>query len=473
MAENQMLLSVSQLVEAVNGTSLYCFSPEKGFSSVATDSRTVTKGSLFVPLIGEYQDGHSYIPRAIEAGATVILVDSEHSDGAASLFSNMGKQYGVSFIRVKNTLKGLQDAARYYVRLFPDLIKIAITGSSGKTTSKELLSSIFSVSNSVIMNEGNLNSETGLPLSVFRIRKEHKFGIFEMGMNRRGEISELAHVISPSLALITNIGTAHIGILGTQEAIAEEKKEIFSQFSSNCTGFVPEHDQFYSYLSDIPKGTIVPFGTKSTPGYTGSLQKGIDGTVIQYEDTEILLPLVGSYNMYNALGVITLARYAGISIADIKKGIERIEPLFGRAQVKKGPVTVMLDCYNANPESMGNAIQFCSDLEWAGKKIFLLGSMLELGESSHRAHISVCEMAANSNAQYVFLFGREFAQASEVVDWKNVEYQNFESMEVLADVLLSVVVPGDIVLIKGSRGVALERIYPIIEGIGANEVLND
>lgn len=185
------------------------------------------------------------------------------------------------------------------------------------------------------------------------------------------------------------------------------------------------------------------------------------------------MPLVGSYNLNNALGAISLARYAGISVADIKKGIERIQPLFGRAQVKKGPVTVMLDCYNANPESMGNAIQFCSDLEWSGKKIFLLGSMLELGESSLKSHKRVCEMAANSKAQYVFLFGREFLEASQGINWKNVEHQNFDSMEVLANVLLSVVVPGDIVLIKGSRGVALERIYPLIEKIGIDEVQND
>lgn len=227
MADNEILLSLPQLVEAVNGACLCCYSPAKGFSSIATDSRNVTPGSLFVPLMGEHQDGHTYIPRAIEAGASVILVDSDHSDGSASLFSTMGKQYGVSFIRVKNTLNALQDAARFYVGLFPDLIKIAITGSSGKTTTKELLASIFSVSNAVITNEGNLNSETGLPLSVFRIRKEHTFGIFEMGMNRRGEILELAQVFSPSFALITNIGTAHIGILGTQAAIAEEKKKFF------------------------------------------------------------------------------------------------------------------------------------------------------------------------------------------------------------------------------------------------------
>ncbi|HKL86015.1 MAG TPA: UDP-N-acetylmuramoyl-tripeptide--D-alanyl-D-alanine ligase [Treponemataceae bacterium] len=473
MAEKVMLMSISQLVEAVNGTCLCCYAPDKGFSSVATDSRSVTLGSLFVPLIGEYQDGHSYIPRAIEAGASVILVDAEHSDGSASVFSSLGKQYGVCFIRVKNTLQGLQDAAKFYVSLFPNLVKIAITGSSGKTTTKELLSSIFSVSNTVIVNEGNLNSETGLPLSVFRIRKEHQFGIFEMGMNRRGEISELAQVVSPSLALITNIGTAHIGILGTQIAIAEEKKEIFSQFDSTCTGFIPEHDLFYSYLSDISKGSIVPFGITTTKGYRGNIQKGIEGSIIQYEDTEILLPLVGSYNMYNALGAITLARYAGISVQDIKIGIEKITPLFGRAQVKKGPVTVMLDCYNANPESMGNAIQFCSDLEWPGKKIFLLGSMLELGKNTLDAHKSVCEMAAKSDAQYVFLFGSEFEDAAQGVDWKAVKHQNFHSMEVLASVLLSVVVPGDIVLIKGSRGVALERIYPIIEKIGIDEGNND
>ncbi|HPS44233.1 MAG TPA: Mur ligase family protein, partial [Treponemataceae bacterium] len=247
-------MTVSALAAAVRGTILCDYSPNNGFSSVATDSRNVLPGSLFVPLMGEFLDGHTFIAKALESGAAVIFVDAAHGSGSASLFCTLGKQYNASFIVVENTLHALQDAAGAYLKKFPKLLKIGITGSSGKTTTKEITGAIFSQKYRVIMNEGNLNSETGLPLSVFKVRPEHEVGIFELGMNRKGEITEIARVLMPKLALITNIGTAHIGILGSRQAIAEEKKEIFSFFDSDSTGFVPEDDDWKDFLSDVRSG---------------------------------------------------------------------------------------------------------------------------------------------------------------------------------------------------------------------------
>ena len=266
MADTPILMTIPQLVDAVHGMCICNFNHENGFSSVATDSRNVLPGSLFVPLLGEFQDGHSFIPKALEAGATIVFVDQAHRDGSGSLYSVLAKRYDAAIILVENTLRALQNAAQKYVSFFPELVKIGITGSSGKTTTKEIVGSVFSEKYSVIMNEGNLNSETGLPLSVFRIRKEHEVGIFELGMNRKGEISEIAHVLSPSLALITNIGTAHIGILGTQRAIAEEKKCIFENFSDTGVGFIPENDVWTDFLSGIPRGSVRFFGPESTDG---------------------------------------------------------------------------------------------------------------------------------------------------------------------------------------------------------------
>jgi len=450
-------MDIDQLLDAVGGVCLCNYSARNGFSSVATDSRNVLPGSLFVPLIGEFQDGHAYITKALENGASVVFIDSAHGNGSTGLFCSLARQYRSCIIMVENTLRALQDAARRYVGFFPALLKIGITGSSGKTTTKEIVAAIFARKYRVVMNEGNLNSETGLPLSVFKIRKEHEAGIFELGMNRRGEIAEIARVLSPSLALITNIGTAHIGILGTQGAIAEEKKAIFSFFDDTCTGFIPEHDPWRDFLGDIPAGTIRLFGKTATGEFGGSENLGIDGTLIRYAGLEIRFPLPGTYNLENALGAITLARQAGISPLLIKQGIEAVKPLFGRAEVIRGDVTVIMDCYNANPDSMESALEFCSSLEWKGRKFFVLGSMLELGGESAVAHQTVCLQAARSGAHAVFLFGDEMVAAGRNVTWNATDIRFFSDLGTLGDTLRTTVLAGDLVFVKGSRGMTLER----------------
>jgi len=473
VGDELLLMDIAALIDAVDGICLCNYSIDDGFSSVATDSRNVLPGSLFVPLIGEFQDGHAFITKALENGASVVFIDTAHGDGSTSLFCSLARQYHACIIMVENTLRALQDAARRYVTCFPDLLKIGITGSSGKTTTKEIIGSIFARKYRVVMNEGNLNSETGLPLSVFKIRKEHEAGIFELGMNRRGEISEIARVLSPSLALITNIGTAHIGILGTQGAIAEEKKAIFSFFDADSTGFVPDDDPWKDYLSDIPAGNMRLFGKNRTEGFTGSENRGIDGTLIHYSGLEILFPLPGIYNLENALGAIALARHAGISPSEIKEGIEAVKPLFGRAEVIRGEVTVLMDCYNANPDSMESAMEFCASLDWSGKKIFVLGSMLELGPGSAAAHRSVCLRAARSGADSVFLFGDEMIDAGRRIEWNATDIRFFADIENLGANLRDTAVSGDLVFVKGSRGMALERAVKGLPGMktdGASHV---
>ena len=455
-------MSIQELVDAVSGICICNYNHENGFTSVATDSRNVLPGSLFVPLIGEFQDGHSYIPKALEAGASVVFIDMSHGDGSGSFYSTLAKKYNAAVVQVENTLTALQNAAHKYVSYFPDLLKVGITGSSGKTTTKEIIGAIFSEKYSVIMNEGNLNSETGLPLSVFRIRKEHQVGIFELGMNRKGEISEIAKVLSPSLALITNIGTAHIGILGTQRAIAEEKKCIFENFTEASVGFVPENDTWKDFLSDVHSGSVNFFGTSTTQGYTGYTNLGIDGSMIHYDGIDIHLRLPGKYNLMNALGAITLARHAGLKATEIKTGIDKVKPLFGRAEVIKGDATIMLDCYNANPDSMESALDFCSDLEWDGNKIFVLGSMLELGSESSIAHERICRIALKAGVAHIFLFGNEMVSAGKVVDWNGASVRSFIDIDELSLALAQTVLPGDLVLIKGSRGMALERVCPAL-----------
>lgn len=470
MADMHCLMSIEELVAATGGMCLGNYAPDEGCTAVVTDSRSVVEGALFVPLMGESQDGHAYIPQALKAGARVVFVDTAHGEGSASMFSQLARQYDAVIIMVKNTLGALQDAARAYVRKFPSLKKMAITGSSGKTTTKELAAAIFSRKYSVLANAGNLNSETGLPLSVFRLRKEHEFGIFELGMNRRGEIREIAGVLEPDTALITNTGTAHIGILGTREAIAEEKKSVFSFFTDECSGFVFEEDEFRDFLVSGNRGHFSFFGLNSTPGIHNTESLGLEGWYLYYEGEKIRFPMPGPYNLVNAYAAIALARQYGLSPECIREGLESVSPIFGRTELFRGAVTAVFDYYNANPQSMREAMQFCDDLDWAGEKIFILGSMLELGSASRDAHRDICAVADRSSASHIMLFGKDMLEAGRDIEWKHDSVFFAESMEDLISQVTTVLSHNALVFIKGSRGMALERLRPVLDRFEKTEV---
>ena len=301
-----------------------------------------------------------------------------------------------------------------------------------------------------------MNSETGLPLSVFKIRKEHEVGIFEMGMNRRGEIAEIASVLFPSIAVITNIGTAHIGILGTQDAIAEEKKNIFSNFSENCIGFVPENDKYASFLQKVPKGRVEKYGIKSNHRIKEVSSSGLDGTTFEYKGVFIKFPVPGRHNFSNALAAISVAEYLHLSTDEIKKGLESVKTIFGRSQIYRGEKTLVHDCYNANPDSMESAISFCDDLEWKGKKIYVLGDMLELGEKSKSLHAELGSKAAKSDADYVLFYGNEMENAYKACKDKKLSFWS-NKIQDISEELETSVCNGDLILLKASKGMELWR----------------
>jgi len=476
------LLEFDELIDAVHGTAVTA-SPSEYivFSSVCTDSRMVVPGSLFVPLIGTSQDGHKYIPQAIDKGASVLFVAESEYNGKTELYRGLSESKKVSFVVVRNTLTALQDAAAAYVRKFPALIKIGITGSSGKTTTKELCVSVFKQKYRVVSTVGNLNSETGLPLSVFHITKDDQVGIFELGMNRRNEIAEIAGVLRPEYAVITNIGTAHIGMLGSRNAIAEEKKKIFTYIDEHGAAFIPADDDYAGYLAEGVKGAVVRYGrTAAAAGVCFVADKGIAGTEFTVDGVPVELHLPGRYNYQNALGVIALARHLGVSAEQIKNGIESLSPLDGRGQllhlqVRKSDeaacgdmpcrLQVFQDCYNANPDSLAKTLELCASV--TGRKIYVLGDMLELGEASAASHEEAGRLAAASagNAGDLIVFvGPEMRNAQQAAAGKTAakilhftEYDD-KAMQMLCTQLHAYIQDGDFILLKGSHGIGLERI---------------
>ena len=472
---SESLLSLDEIISAVSGR-LYekdvCKKNVFYFNNVATDSRKVCENTLFVPLIGEKQDGHKYILQSVEKGASVVFA-SEKSFLALPENERNASAEKAYVIFVDNTLTALQKAAEKYVSKFENLIKIGITGSNGKTTTKEIAVSVFSKKYNVVATEGNFNSETGLPLSVFRIRKEHEVGIFEMGMNRVNEIGEIASVLKPDLALITNIGTAHIGILGSKQNIAAEKQKIFSYFSDNGVGFVPEDDEFADFLCAVKKGTVKRFGLKNQDYITNVSSAGITGTEFEFFGKHVKFNLPGEYNFKNMLGVTALALEAGVGKEEIAAGIEAVKPVYGRSCIKEGKFSIVEDFYNANAESMAESVKFYGKTGISGKKTFILGDMLELGDESKAIHERIGLLACNSGASVIAFVGTEmiyaYEAAKKLCDEKKLNLILYslsetsdESVSAFAEELAAGIENGDLVLIKGSRGMKLERFCPAL-----------
>jgi UDP-N-acetylmuramoyl-tripeptide--D-alanyl-D-alanine ligase len=444
-----------------------------GFSSVSVDSRTAQEGALFVALAGSSGDGHRFVEAAFRAGAAAAMVESSQLENRN--LAGIAKSMGRDLVVVDNTLRGLQDAARVYLERFPALLKIGITGSSGKTTTKEIAAAITREEKNTVMNSGNLNSETGLPLSVFEVRSGHEVGIFELGMNRKGEIAELAAVLKPNIALITNIGSAHIGILGTKQAIAEEKKNIFSRFAGKEIALIPEDDDFRDFLARGVRGKVCFYGAKSF-GELGEIKDlGLEGTEIRWGGELIRFALPGKHNLADAFAALAIAAEVPVGPGAVKRGLEAARPLFGRGEILRGRTTLIRDCYNANPESLKEAVEFCDGLDWSGRRVYVIGDMLELGDNSFSAHESAGRLLAASAAKKVFLYGKETEvsaaamRAASESGKSAAPFFHTGDMESLSRALDAYVQNGDLVLLKGSRGCALEQLSGMLTGRAEEE----
>jgi UDP-N-acetylmuramoyl-tripeptide--D-alanyl-D-alanine ligase len=438
--------------------------------SVVADSRKVLPGSLFVALPGERVDGHDFVTLAFEKGATCALVGYDKKDKVLVALGNKIPA-DACLIFVDSPLAGLQALAREHRRRMKTLFRIGITGSSGKTTTKECVGAALSRAypeGSLVMNEGNLNSDIGLALSMFSLEESHKVGIFEMGMNRIGEMDELAAIYEPDMAIITNIGTAHIGIIGSRQGIAQEKKKIFSRFTGSQCGFVWDEDAFAGFLEAGVAGRVMEFGLRSTKGLENIENLGLRGWNIRWCGENVQFPLPGKHNLLDALAALSVAAELNLDASLVAKGLSTVQPLFGRSEIFEGRIALVRDCYNANPDSVAAAIDLCDSVEGKGRKVYILGSMLELGESSVEEHTAMGRRAGNSRADALFFFGAEsgisYEEAMTVEKARSAEGRpgqmiyHTDDIESLKKTVLAFVMEGDLVLAKASRGLALERL---------------
>jgi UDP-N-acetylmuramoyl-tripeptide--D-alanyl-D-alanine ligase len=433
---------------------------------VSIDSRTCSNGTLFVPIKGERTDGHNFIESALQNGATASFIAERYWREHREALKKCADAYKAWFIIVEEPLHALGNMAEAHLRSFDNLLRIGITGSNGKTTTKEMIGRILSLDRPTAVNEGNYNSEIGLPLAALQVTEEHRAAVFEMGMNRKGEMDILAEIVKPDIAVITNIGTAHIGLLGSQQAIAEEKKKIFSHFSGNQTGFIREDEPWFDFLSENVNGTILPYGEKSLPGLESWEIKGLLGNTIRWRGVRINVPAVGEHNSENSFAALAVTDFLGIDVITAKRGLEGYKPLSGRGEILLGTISIIQDCYNANLESFIRSLAFFRDLPWSGRKCAVIGPMKELGAFSEKSHRELGEIIKECPLDMLFFVGEETKEAYAVVqkDRGNVResfwFENYQSLE---SKVLTSVRTGDCVLLKGSRTAQLERLVPKLQ----------
>lgn len=418
----------------------------KELQKVSTDTRQDVKDSIFFALSGENFDGNKFAPQAIQNGAKYAVIDNAD-------FNN-----GENFIFVDDVLKSLQHLALMYRQSLNAKI-LAITGSNGKTTTKELVTAVLSSERKTISTIGNFNNHIGVPLSILNIKQETEIAVIEMGANHRGEIEQLCEIALPNIGIITNIGKAHLEGFGNFEGVIATKNELYKSIKATNGEIIQNHDDelLRKLSNDIP---AFSYGTNSSD---------VNGDIISYNPTLVVKwsyknknylinsKLYGSYNFYNIMAAVAVGIYFGISPENISSSIESYLPSNNRSQIHKtSNNSLVLDAYNANPVSMTNAIRSFKDF---GSKdaVLILGDMFELGESSAEEHQKIIELLQEKIFKDVFLVGESFFKLRE-----SNGFTSFKNTNELKKHLTKYPIKDKSILIKGSRGMKLESLVEVL-----------
>lgn len=420
-------------------------------SCVSTDTRTIENGALFIAVKGERFDGNDYIEQAAQSGAAAAV-----SDRAAGSVSA-----DIPIIYVGDSRTAQLQLARYYRGRFS--VKLCgVTGSVGKTSTKDMVYAVLSAGFKTLKTEGNFNNDIGLPRTMFRLNEEYGAAVIEMGMSDHGEISVLSKASHPECAVITNIGWCHIENLKTRENILSAKLEILDGMDGGSPLIVCGDDEYLGRLTKEQTGLhkLVKYGFSGENDVRAENVVHVDGGeefTLRYNNKEYKakVPAAGEHHILNALAAFAVGIEFGLSAEEIVPAFMNYESSGMRQKIeKRGDITVILDCYNASPTSMKSALSVLSTMD--GRKIAVLGDMLELGEQSKRLHAGLAELS--DLADEFYLYGREMAALRDELTKKGVPVTHSENKEELTNALLKNIKSGDVILFKGSRGMKMEEI---------------
>lgn len=433
--------------------------PKDVFSGVSTDSRAIEFRQLFVALEGPNFDGHDFVESALADGAAGALVRRGYS---------LANKPDACLIQVDDTTRALGDLAGVWRREHSALVA-AITGSNGKTTTKEMLAAIMSQRHRVLKTQGNLNNHIGLPLTLLKLSAEHTACVLEMGMNAPGEIARLTEIAEPEVGVITNVGPAHLGMLGSMEAIAAAKAELFQGLSNASIAVVNMSDPWLAPYADKLDCNVLTFGLDTKTEVRGG-EVSAQGSKVAFNldlpagsPLRVVLAAPGRHNVMNALSAAATAWALGQGAEAIKAGLESFTPVKGRLQMTRSfwGFTVLDDTYNANPASLAAGLNTLKELAGSRRKALILGDMRELGPTAPQLHEEAGRLAAELGCQVVLALGERAPQVeagARAAGLKDNSAQAFDDFETLVWAARDVLQEDDVVLIKGSRSARMERV---------------
>ncbi|MDD5020714.1 MAG: UDP-N-acetylmuramoyl-tripeptide--D-alanyl-D-alanine ligase [Endomicrobiaceae bacterium] len=450
-------INLTEIIKSINGK-FTGGNPDISINKIGIDSRTVEKDSLFFAIKGKNLDGHDFIKDVVGKKVSAIIYSDDNIQINYS-------PYQPIFVKVQNTSIALEKVAKMYKNKFTDLKTIAITGSNGKTTTKEMLASILKQKAKTLNNQGNFNNRIGVPLTVFNLTYDTKYAVFELGTSEFGEIKTLTDIVTPDYAIITNIGSSHLEFFKNQENVLREKIQIIDGLNDNGVIALNIDNPYLKSIVNTISKKVVTFGFNPNANiYAKNIKLDIDNPTFDvfvngiFETFEI--PLKGKFNILNALGTIAVANDMGFSISEISEGLKTFFPPKMRMQSVKldNGAIVINDAYNANPSSMKESI---SSLEqsYPNKDIILvLGDMLELGDNSDQYHIEIGEFINTlPSVNTVYLFGDKSKYMKDRILNKRTKY--FDNRDLLLQDLKKDLKENSLVLFKASRGIKLDIIY--------------
>ncbi len=488
-------INIKEIVLATKGTLLWG-KADINITEVLTNSGKAVAGSLFVPIVGERVDGHDYIQDAFLHGAAACLSHKE-----------LPEVEGRACILVEDTLQALQALGTYYREKYPIPV-IGITGSVGKTTTKEMVAAALEVSRKVLKTEGNMNSQVGLPLMMLKLKKEHELGVIEMGMSEEGEMARLCNIAQPEAAVMTNIGVSHIAQLKTRENIRKEKMNIINSFLKGNVLVLNGDDDLLGEAARVwekrdtgidlspltakklKECQIITYGIQGSYDFMASDIKTIAEEttfLVTYPKTkkdlkidilsekllpdsekvtetlteEVALKVPGIHNVYNALAALAIAWNYGIPVSRAKEGLKNYRPIAMRGQISSfNGIKVIDDSYNASPDSMKSGIGVLKELDNVTRRIAVLADVKELGEISQQSHYEVGEYIAQVKLDCVVTVGTEARYIAKAIKDKKaqIETHSFDNNEEAVSFLKVYLKNGDGVLVKGSRGMKTDEI---------------